>query len=307
MTAALPPAMVLAAGFGTRLRPLTDERPKPLCPIGDRPQIDHVILRLAAAGVPRVVVNVFHLAEAYDDAWRGAQPIPVSVVRETGTILGTAGGVANAAGAIGDGECLVYNGDILSGVDVAAVVAEHRLSGAAATLVVKRSPGGRVGVGPDGHITRLRDVRHGVESWGAEYLGIAVLGAAIRARLPREGCLVGDVLIPAMREGVALGVFAFEGGYADTGSLDEYLEANLAWLGERTSWVGEGAQVAPGVELDRVVVGAGARVEGSGRLERCVVWPNATARAPLARAIVTSRTVVSVPPALGGVTPASHG
>lgn len=298
MTARLPSAMILAAGFGTRLRPLTDERPKPLCPIGDRPQIDHVIARLARAGVSRVVVNVHHLADAYDEAWRAAQPVEVSVVRETGEILGTAGGLANAAAELGAGDCVVYNGDIVAEVDVAAIVERHRASGAEATLVVKASPGGRVGVDAGDRITRLRDARgRGAEAWSADYLGIAVLSPTIRARLPAAGCLVGDVLIPVMQEGIAVAAFPFEGDYADTGTLDEYLGANLAWLAGRRSFVGQGAFVAPSVELDGVVVGAGARVEGSGRVESCVVWPGATARAPLARAIVTPR----------GVTPVSRG
>lgn len=295
MSAGIPPAMVLAAGFGTRLRPLTGERPKPLCMLGDRPQIDHAIELLARAGAPRVVVNVHHLADAFDDAWRASQPVEIAIVREP-HILGTAGGIANAGALLGDDDVVIWNADMLADVDVQALVSAHRESGASATLVVAPSAGGRVGVSAAGRVTRLRDARFGEEASSADYLGIAVLGAAMRARLPAEGCLVGDVLIPVLGEGAVVQARSYEGSYRDTGSLEDYLEANLAWLGDRASWIGAGATVAEGVELRGAIVGAGARVEGSGALEACVVWPGATARAPLARAIVTSRAVVPVSP-----------
>ena len=78
--------------------------------------------------------------------------------------------------------------------------------------------------------------------------------------------------------------------FRDVGTLDAYLDANLGWLADRgeAAWVAPSARVAEGIALDRVVVGAGANVVGAGRLERVVEWPGATARAPLADAVVTS-------------------
>src|SRR5262249_9883692 len=92
-------ALVLSAGFGTRLRPLTDELPKPLMPVGDRPMLAHVVEALARGGVSDVVVNTHHRAEDF------ASPIArfglgLQVIHEP-EILGTAGGLANAAGALG--------------------------------------------------------------------------------------------------------------------------------------------------------------------------------------------------------------
>src|SRR5437763_8368460 len=104
--------MILAAGKGTRLRPLTDALAKPMVPVGDRPAIAHVLerVRLAAS---RVVVNVHHRPEDVA-AWARAEGVAVSEERE---LLGTAGGVARAAALLGEGDVLVWNADILSPFD----------------------------------------------------------------------------------------------------------------------------------------------------------------------------------------------
>jgi mannose-1-phosphate guanylyltransferase len=286
----LPPAMVLAAGFGTRLAPLTDELPKALCPIGDRPQIDHVLAYLARCGVPRAVVNVHHKADAFDPAWVNAQPFRTEISRES-EILGTAGGIHHAAAILGDRSVIVWNADILADVDLTRLVVAHAASQCVATLAVCEDAAGKVGVDREGRVVRLRDTSFGDEKRAFEYLGVAVLGRALLDRLPAKGCLVADALIPALRDGLAVGTYLHRGAHVDTGSLEAYLGANVAWLGERRAFVGEGALVDPGVTLERTVVGQGARVTGAGLVEACVIWPGATARAPLERANVTPRGV----------------
>ncbi|NUO49940.1 MAG: NTP transferase domain-containing protein [Polyangiaceae bacterium] len=286
--------MVLAAGLGTRLAPLTDELPKALCPIGDRPQIDHVLGHLARAGVPRAVVNVHHKAEAFDEAWRTAQSLPVELSREE-EILGTGGGIARAAALLGEGTVLLWNADILADVDLAALLRAHEASGRIATLAVRDDPRGRVGI--DGErVVRLRDSRVAPETHTVEYLGVAVLGASVRERLPQRGCLIADALIPAIGRGLEVGAFLHHGRFADTGSPEEYLAANLDWLAGRDAHLGDGATVEPGVVVKRSIVGRDAHVAGTGTLEACVVWPGARALVPLERAIVTPRGVVSVTP-----------
>jgi mannose-1-phosphate guanylyltransferase len=289
MRVAMTTAMILAAGFGTRLRPLTDELPKPLVPVGDRPMLAHVADRLLAGGVRRAVVNAHHLASAFTAAVLEALPIDVEVIREA-TILGTAGGVAHAASALGEGDVIAWNGDILAAVDVAALLAAHRAGGFVATLAVAPVAAGEgtVGLGRDGEVVRLRGRRFGEEVRAADFVGVQVLGAELRRALPAEGCLVGDVHLPALGRGARIGSFDVAGPFDDIGSIDAYLDANLAWVRRRGgSWVAPGALVAPGVELVDCVVGAGARVGGSGRLERAVVWPGAVAAAPLADVVVT--------------------
>lgn len=278
--------MILAAGLGTRLRPLTDRLAKPLVPIGDRPAIAHVVDRLRAVGVSRIVVNTHHHAaqlRAFVD------PQPDLSLSEEPDLLGTAGGVGRAGSLLGDGDVLVWNADILADVDVEALVAAHA---SAATLVVQPLPAGQGSVGLDasGRIVRLRAERFGDETSGGQFPGVYVLGEELRARLPERGGIIEDVLIPALARGTTLRAFPFAGAWRDIGTIDSYLDANVAWLQRRgaTSWVGPGAQVVEGVFLESAVVGPGASVLGHGPVIRTVVWPGARAHAPLEGAIVTA-------------------
>jgi mannose-1-phosphate guanylyltransferase len=281
--------MVLAAGLGTRLRPLTDVRAKPLVPVGDRPALAHVLDRLRAAGATRIVVNAHHRADDVR-AFVAAQPGGVTVSEER-DLLGTAGGLAHARALLGEGDVLVWNADILADVDVRALVKGHAVGDAAATLVVQplAAGAGSVGLDDDGRVVRLRKERFGAEASGGEFLGVHVLGGRLRARLPTRGGLVEDVWVPAISRGETLRAVPHGGTWHDVGTVATYLAANRGWLAERglENWVGPGVRVVAGVTLDACVVGEGAVVEGSGVLSACVVWPGARAVAPLRGAVVT--------------------
>ncbi|WP_437282621.1 NDP-sugar synthase [Sorangium sp. So ce375] len=292
-------AMILAAGLGTRLRPLTDEMPKPLLWLGDRPLIAHIAERLAAGGVVRVALNKSHLAERFSRDLLAAFPMPVEVLHEPEP-LGTAGGLANAASALGVGDVVLWNGDILIDLDVAALSAAHTANGqhgAGATLAVapRQAGEGTVGVGARGEVVRLRGERFGDEVAGGDFVGVHVVGEALRRRLPQRGCMVGDVYLPWLREGRSLATFAAPAVWHDIGTLAAYLAASARWLSQRglESYVGPGASVAEGVDVAGSVIGAGARVEGAGALRGGVVWPGARvvlgAGAPLERAVVTAQ------------------
>ncbi|WP_199789720.1 sugar phosphate nucleotidyltransferase [Sorangium cellulosum] len=289
-------AMILAAGLGTRLRPLTDELPKPLLWLGDRPLVAHIAEQLAAGGVRRIALNKSHLAERFSRDLLAAFPVPVHVLYEPEP-FGTAGGLANAAGALGDGDVVLWNGDILIDLDVGALCAAHRRRGAAATLAVAPRPAGEgtVGVGARGELVRLRGERFGEEVAGGDFVGVHVVGEPLRRRLPPRGCMVGDVYLPWLREGRALATSAAPAAWHDIGTLAAYLAASARWLSQRAlrSYVGPGASVAEGVDVAGSVVGAGARIEGAGALRGCVVWPGARvgvdAGAPLECAVVTTQ------------------
>ena len=283
------PAMVLAAGLGTRLRPLTDRRAKPLVPVGDRPALAHVLGHLQAAGVTRAVVNAHHHADQVG-AFVGAQEWDVRVSEER-DLLGTAGGIAHARGLLGEGDVLVWNADILAEVDVRGLVEAHALHPSEAMLLVQPLQAGQgpVGVDRDGRVVRLRTARFGDEVGGGQFLGVHVLGATLRQRLPAVGGLIEDVLIPALARGETLRVHPFEGAWHDIGTVASYLAANLAWLAARgqTAWVAPGATVGVGVTLDRAILGEGASVDGRGAIVRSVVWAGVRATAPLDGAVVT--------------------
>jgi mannose-1-phosphate guanylyltransferase len=294
--------MVLAAGLGSRLRPLSDVCPKPLVPVGDRPALAHVLDRLAAGGVSRVVVNAHHGLPQMERFVAGRSGVALSREAE---LLGTAGGVSFAGPlldeGLGAGDVLVWNADILVDLDPRQLVADHAGAPARdATLVVQRRQRGQGSVGLDGEgrIVRLRGERVADEAHGGEFLGVHMLGAGLRARLPKRGCLVGDLYIPAMQAGARLQAWVWTGTFFDIGSVATYLTANLAWLSARglDAWVGPGARVSTDVSLRRTLVGEGASVRGAGLLDACVVWPGVSVAAPMSATVAAPGRLVRVPP-----------
>jgi mannose-1-phosphate guanylyltransferase len=290
--------MVLAAGFGTRLRPLTDELPKPLLPLGDRSLLEHALAAYGASGLGfPVLVNVHHLAAQF-----------VGLLPELGgrveliiepEIRGTAGGIAGARARLGPGPVVVTIADVVLEC-VPPDFAERAEPDELVLAVAPRPPGvGTVGVGRDGSVVRLRGERFGEEQSGGEYVGLAALGADALARLPERGCLVQDFALPELRRGRSVRTAPFEYGALFPGDdLAGYLAANLGWLERRgfERYVAPSAEIGQGVELERSLVGRGAHVFGNGRIVDSVILPGAEARAPLERVVVTpSGFVVPIP------------
>ncbi len=297
------PAMILAAGLGTRLAPISSWRAKALVPIGDRPALAHVVERVT--GIARaIVVNAHHRA---DEVEAFARACGIAVSREE-DLLGTAGGVNAAAALLGAGDVLVWNSDMVGPLDAPKLVEAHGQAakdGALATLAVRMCEAGalgNVGLDEDGRVVRLRGenaVKGGKpETRAADFVGVHVVGEELRRGLPRAGCLVGDVYLPAMRSGGRIASMVIDAEMIDIGTPREYLRANLRWLVARgeAAWRGGGVRVAKGVTLDRAVLGDGARVVGAGRVESCVVWPGAEVVAPMANAIVTRDGIVQLAP-----------
>ena len=134
-------ALLLCAGLGTRLRPLTDERPKPLVPVLHRPLAAYALDHLAAAGVRHVVANAHHLAAQLEPALapHGASHAMDLRVLVEPTLLGTGGAIRNALPHLGE-DFVVFNGDVLSRPDLGAAWERHRALGAKVTMVMNSTP-----------------------------------------------------------------------------------------------------------------------------------------------------------------------
>jgi len=276
--------MVLSAGLGTRLRPLTDELPKPLVPVGDRSILGHVLGWLRAHGFARAVVNTHHLPEAFTTA---DLPVPVDLIHEP-IIRGTAGGIAGARHLLDPAPIVVWNGDVLCEPPLAELV--RRVTDGLCLAIRPRPRGeGTVGIDVEGRVVRLRGERFGPEARGGDYLGVAALGTRCLRTLPAEGCLIGDWALPELRRGEPVLTVDAPGPWTDCGDLERYLGANFAWLEKRglDSWQAPGTEVGAGVRLEQSLVGPGARVMGQGPVERSVIWPGASAVAPLFEVVVT--------------------
>ncbi|MBI5624163.1 MAG: NTP transferase domain-containing protein [Elusimicrobia bacterium] len=137
-------AMILAAGQGVRLKPLTDSLPKALVPVAGSPILELVIRKLKASGVTELVINLHHKGDLIEEFLRkkGSFGLGVSFSRED-PLLETGGGLKKAAALLGDEDFLVHNADVISTVDLKALMAAHRGSGALATLAVRKRPSSR--------------------------------------------------------------------------------------------------------------------------------------------------------------------
>ena len=283
--------MLLCAGLGTRLRPLTEQLPKPLVPIGDRSILEHIAERLARAGFDSLVLNTHWLPETFPSVLTRL-PIPARTVHEP-EIRGTAGGIAGARHLLGSGPILLWNGDILVEPPVAELM-EQVGDGLCMAIAPRPQGMGSVGCDAMGRVVRLRGERFGEETAGGDYVGVAALGERCLRELPAKGCLVGDWALPELRRGGRVRAVEIDGTWVDAGDRAAYLAANLDWLNRRglEAWCGPEALVGPGVTLRESVIGAGAQVSGKGELYQVVVWPGAEVEAPLERSVVTTQSQI---------------
>ena len=210
-------AFILAAGLGTRLRPLTLARPKPLLPIHGRPMLDIVLDHVRAHGHDEVVVNAFWLADQIVD-WAVGKA-GVTVVVEAPAILGTGGGLRNARHLLAERFCAV-NGDILSDVDLSALFAEN-----APAVMALRRQGSPVHTGVSLESGQVRGIDRvvGVGDPGLHFTGIHVLDNAVLDLVPPAGeaCIIRTVYKTLIPEGKVRGMI-HPGSWVDIGTLDEY-------------------------------------------------------------------------------------
>lgn len=309
------PVMVLAAGLGTRLRPLTDELPKPAVPVGNVPLVRFTLDVIARAGGSLAVVNAHHLPDGLESALAERCPpgLSVRVSRET-ELLGTGGGIRRAASMLLDDDpelVVVLNSDILFAPDIAGAIATHRRLGAIATMVLRSDPEARrfgaIEIDEAGRVRRMLGRPEAVDGpLGVHmFTGVHVLSRRAFEDLPLDGCIIRHAYRKWVDGGAVVAGHVDATPWRDLGTLRAYLEANadmaagrLPWPGVSmptgTSLVDPGAAVGPGAHLHESVVGRGARVGAGVELHRVVVWPGAEVRASLRDAIVTPRTVVEV-------------
>ncbi len=167
-------AMLFAAGLGTRLRPLTDDRPKALVEVGGRPLLEWAVLKLKAAGVEQVVLNVHHFAGMIREFLRSKKDfgLNIAISDETDLLLDTGGGLKKAQAFLEGGQpFLVINVDVLSGIDLNALYEAHLQSGALATLAVRERASSRYLLFDDA--MRLRGWQH-VKTGEVKYCGSEV-------------------------------------------------------------------------------------------------------------------------------------
>ncbi|MFH1844193.1 MAG: sugar phosphate nucleotidyltransferase [bacterium] len=302
-------AMILAAGYGTRLRPITEELAKPLLPVVNRPLLIIVADTLRAIGVTEIAVNTHHLADQVEDAVvalaEDPTPTDLPVCKYTifhePEILGTGGALWNARGFLErDDEFLLYNGDVLCNLDLGELIYTHRRGGGLVTLVLTDWPEvNSVLLASNGAVRDIGDHLTSHDYIGDRrltYTGIAMLSSSLLKLLPTGPSSLVDTLLRILVEqpGSVRGHVLAGQYWSDLGTVERYLAAHADLLVGRAGAPGSlplppdsfqldaTAQVAGDVELAGFVcVGPGASIGSGASLRDCVV---------LSGAVVDSRT-----------------
>jgi mannose-1-phosphate guanylyltransferase len=282
-------AVVLVGGFGTRLRPLTRSTPKQMLPVANRAMIERVVEHLGMYGVTEAVLSLGYrpdaFVEAYPDGRCSGVELHYAVEPEP---LDTAGAIRFAATDAGIAErFLVVNGDVLTDLDVAALVAFHERTGAEATIALTKvedpSAYGVVPTDAEGRVEAfIEKPPRGEAPTDLINAGTYVLEPSVLARIPADVPVnVERVTFPAMVEDGTL--YALDGGayWIDAGTPLTYLEANLDLIsgqrGEAEPPFHPSAEVHGDVE--RSVIGPGCRVERGARVTGSVLLASAVVEA----------------------------
>ncbi len=281
-------AVIMAGGEGTRLRPLTSTRPKPMVPIVNQPVMEHILGLVKHHGISDVVATLAFMPQVIEDYFGDGEEWGTNItyaVEESP--LGTAGSVKNAEEALKDGPFIVISGDALTDIDLTEIIEFHATHDGPVTIALKRVPDpldfGVVITDDSGKIQRFLEK----PTWGQVFsdtinTGIYVLDPVIFDFIPDgQPYDFSSELFPAlMSAGYDLYGFVAEGYWCDVGSLDSYVEAHHDILDGKAMiyipgakarndvWVGKGADIDPGAVIgSKVVIGANTRVRAGARID----------------------------------------
>lgn len=275
-------AMILAAGFGTRLFPLTIDRTKPAIPFLGKPLVGYVAEYVARFGMTDIVVNLHHQPQSVIAALGDGSAFGVSIKYsiEEPDILGTAGALYNAREYLQDDKFLIVNGKIISDIDISAAVETHNRSGAIATMVLKpnhKREKFTIVHTEDGliksfgaHATpvteeELRDTEHEIAT-PLMFTGIHILEPRIFDYIAPGvySDTVPHVYVPALKQGEKIAAHVTEGNWYELSTIPRYLDISLAMMGSgdvhfgRNCVLGGAASLKDSVIWDDVTIGDGA-------------------------------------------------
>jgi mannose-1-phosphate guanylyltransferase len=286
-------ALVLAAGLGTRLRPLTESMPKPLLPVAGLPILGHTLAQLAALGCEAAAVNLHHQGEKIRERFGAAFAGMPLTWSEEPVLLGTLGALHPLRGFFAPADLvLLLNGDSLCRWPLRRMVRQHLAGSARATLLLTSRPdpaafGGGVGVDREGRILSFRpgDPERGEVVRRYVFAGAHVVAPDLLDRVgPGPSDIVRDLYIPLLAESApgVLGSVVTRGLWHDLGTPQRFLEATLEWARAewperlwRRSWISPEAGLASGASVRHSSIEAGARVGEKARVERSILLPGA--------------------------------
>jgi len=256
-------AVVMAGGEGTRLRPLTTNRPKPLVPILGKPIAQHILEHLKRAGVDEVILTLYYLGDEIRSYFGDGSELGLKLIYSVEeSPLGTAGSVKQAEEYLKDDTFIIVSGDALTDIDIEKALASHRSTGAEATIVLQRVPNplefGVVLTEADGKIQRFLEK----PSWGEVFsdtvnTGMYILEPSV-FNLMEHGKAYdwsSDIFPEILASGRKIYGHTMEEYWCDVGSLDQYRIAQYEMLDGQTKLPIEGTKTASGIHI-----GDGAKV-----------------------------------------------
>ncbi len=235
-------AMVLAAGQGTRLRPITDKMPKALVPLAGRPMIEHALLLLRHYGISEIVINLHHFGAQIENYLGNGNKLglQISYSHET-ELLDTGGGLLKAKAFLQDGTFIVINTDALIDLNLSELIAFHRMSNATATLVLRADPQadryGSMDIDSRGRIHRFLDSRSDLVPSGQlkklMFTGVQVLEPKVFAYMPDQSAgekfsTTRHTYPQMLRSGEPLYGYRFDGFWQDLGTADRIKQAETS-------------------------------------------------------------------------------
>jgi NDP-sugar pyrophosphorylase family protein len=291
-------AVILSAGMGTRLRPLTNVLPKPLMPVVGRPIIENIIHGLKHCGIVEIAINTHHLGEKIVNHLGDGRRFEIKIqYSHEPQILGTGGGIGSLRDFLqGREPFIVHNGDILTDLDLSPVIRFHLDTKALATLVLcDFAPINTVALGAHGEVTGIRGTSKEPEDSTLEMLtfaGISVMSSEILRLLPSGGYgNIIDTYVELMRsrKGSIRGYVVKSHQWRHISTVLDYFEIHheilmekrpILWgkpLLPRPFYIGEGSEIEEGVELKGFVsAGRDCLIKRRALLENCIIWDGAT-------------------------------
>ena len=293
-------AMILAAGYGTRLWPLTLDRAKPALPFMGRPLVGYVAEYLARFGCGEIIVNLHHRPESVRAALGDGRNFGVRLhYVEEPEILGTSGAIDNARAFLDGGTFIVINGKIATDIDLGEALETHRRERALATLVLRPNvererystveveghlvksfggnpapPSDNAGGGASGATTAPGD-RRGAEDAPLMFTGIQILEPRIFEYIPRGvfSHSVTDVYVPAIARGERVAAHVGGGMWHELSTIRRYRDISLTLmrLEGRDVQIGAGSVVEAGADVGEAILWEDVRVEAGARVRRAIL------------------------------------
>jgi NDP-sugar pyrophosphorylase family protein len=282
-------AMILAAGFGTRLFPLTIDRTKPAIPFLGKPLVGYVAEYIAKYGFKEFIVNLHHQPESVRSALGDGSRFGVHIeyTVEEPNILGTAGALDNARHLLGDEPFLIVNGKIISDIDIAAAVETHKRSGALATMVLKpnvKREKFTIVETSDGCVTRfgemakplteeeIRDTEHEIMT-PLMFTGIHILDPRVFEYIPPGiySDIVPIVYRPALEKGEKIAAHVTEGNWYELSTIPRYLDISLAMMDGADVFKGERCSVDSSATIRDSIIWDDVTIEEGVNLYRTIV------------------------------------